>query len=102
MSAWLGPCRPCIREQQISTRVARGYADLATGLIREIRVPDAVQRVALAERCSADPGPLQATIFVAVPGLQRTASRCAAPGTRNASIRVARGDFAGDLGAFFQ
>ena len=49
-----------------------------------------------------DPGPLQATIFVAVPGLQRTASRCAAPGTRNASIRVARGDLAGDLGALFQ
>src|SRR5712692_5188399 len=38
---------------------------------REVRVPDAVQREALAERCTADPGPPQS---VTVPGLQRTSA----------------------------
>jgi hypothetical protein len=44
-------------------------------------VPDAVQREALAERCTADPGPPNSE-FVAIPGLQRTVTlrvtlRCA-------------------------
>jgi hypothetical protein len=44
------------------------------------RVPDAVQRAALAERCTADPGPPQTET---VPGLQRTAS-CFALALRSA------------------
>jgi hypothetical protein len=47
-----------------------------------VRVPDAVQRAALAERCTAGPGPFQTPEFVTVPGQQRTTKRCcAAPGT---------------------
>jgi hypothetical protein len=47
-----------------------------------ICVPDAVQREALAERCSAGPGPFQTLGSGTVPGLQRTTKRCcAAPGT---------------------
>jgi hypothetical protein len=49
------------------------------------RVPDAVQRGALAERCTADPGPPR---IVTVPGLQRTTSCCAAPGTRSSGISI--------------
>jgi hypothetical protein len=46
-----------------------------------LRVPDAVQREALAERCTADPGPPNSE-FVAIPGLQRSVTlrvtlRCA-------------------------
>jgi Recombination endonuclease VII len=41
-------------------------------------VPDAVQRGALAKRCTADPGPPRT---VTVPVLQRSTSCCAAPGT---------------------
>jgi hypothetical protein len=57
------------------------------------RVPDAVQRVALAERCTADPGPPGTgcqerdarTRCLTVPVLQRSTSRCGAPGTREGS-----------------
>jgi hypothetical protein len=46
------------------------------------RVADAVQRVALAERCTADPGTATMTEFDTIPVLQRTTSlrfvlRCA-------------------------
>jgi hypothetical protein len=34
-----------------------------------------MQRVALAERCFAEPGPYQAPAFVTAPALQRTASQ---------------------------
>jgi Recombination endonuclease VII len=53
------------------------------------RVPDAVQRRALAERCTADPGPPRT---VTVPVLQRSTSRCAAPGTRERSNSSNKGD----------
>jgi|RhiMethySRZTD1v2_1073278.scaffolds.fasta_scaffold3259550_2 hypothetical protein len=46
-----------------------------------LRVWDAVQREGLAERCTADPGPSRGR-SLKVPGLQRTPSPCAAPGTR--------------------
>ena len=51
-----------------------------------LRVPDAVQREALAERCTADPGPPNSE-FVVIPGLQRTrdAARHAALRPGNAS-----------------
>jgi Recombination endonuclease VII len=52
-------------------------------------VPDAVQRGALAERCTADPGPPRT---VTVPVLQRSTSRCAAPGTRERSSTNNTGD----------
>jgi hypothetical protein len=54
-----------------------------------LRVPDAVQREALAERCTADPGPPRA---VTVPVLQRSTSRCAAPGTRERTSTNNKGD----------
>src|SRR3954465_4227756 len=46
------------------------------------RVPDAAQRVAVAERCTAKPGPFSSLDFLAIPGLQRTVTlrftlRCA-------------------------
>jgi hypothetical protein len=53
------------------------------------RVPDAVQRVALAEPCTADPGPPQT---VKVPVLQRSTSYCAAPGTCERSNTDNKGD----------
>ena len=57
---------------------------LRPSVMAESRVPDAVQRGALAERCTADPGPPQTGT---IPVLQRTTTResapcCAAPGTR--------------------
>jgi hypothetical protein len=39
------------------------------------RVPGAMQRVALAKRCFAEPGPYQAPAFCTAPALQRTASQ---------------------------
>ncbi len=63
------------------------------------RVPAAVQRAALAERCTAEPGPSQAPAFVMIPGLQRNASRCArdtrnttptAPSWRGGRLRPSR------------
>jgi hypothetical protein len=53
------------------------------------RVPDAVQRAALVKRCTADPGPPQ---IGTVPVLQRSTSRCAAPGTRERSNTRNEGD----------
>src|ERR1700682_1453805 len=60
--------------------------------IRPLRVPDAVQRAALAERCTAGPGPVQTPESGTVTVLQRTTKRCcAAPGTGcETSIRVTR------------
>ena len=58
------------------------------------RVPDAVQRGALAERCTADPGPPR---IVTVPGLQRTTSCCAAPGTRSSGISIHVQSNGGDM-----
>src|ERR1700709_601523 len=43
-----------------------------------IRAPDAAQRVALAKRCAAEPGPYQAPVFGAVPAL-RSGMKNAAP-----------------------
>ena len=37
-----------------------------------MRVPGAMQRVALAKRCFAEPGPCQAAVFGTAPALQRT------------------------------
>jgi hypothetical protein len=56
---------------------ARGVGG-RTSAQRPPGVPDAVQRVALAERCTADPGPPRT---VTVPVLQRNTPGCAAPGT---------------------
>jgi Autographiviridae endonuclease VII len=68
----------------------RGIGEMTSGLLPTSRcVPDAVQRGALAERCTADPGPPQT---VTVPGLQRSTSRCAAPGTRERSSTNNEGD----------
>jgi hypothetical protein len=70
------------------------------------RVPDAVQRGALAERCTADPGPPRIVTVHASRAcptcarlsadlgqardrcLQRTTSCCAAPGTRSSGISI--------------
>src|SRR5205823_4404504 len=55
--------------------------------------PDAVQRVALAQRCTADPGPRLLSGLIKKPGSRvcsaplRFAACCAAPGTRTVSIR---------------
>jgi Recombination endonuclease VII len=69
---------------------ACGVGEMTSGLISTSRsVPDAVQRAALAERCTADPGPPRT---VTVPGLQRSTSRCAAPGTREKSSTNNTGD----------
>ena len=58
-----------------------------------LRVPDAVQREALAERCTADPGPPNSE-FVVIPGLQRTVTRGVHAALRpgNASKVSAYGD----------
>jgi len=56
----------------------------------EACVPAAVQREALAERCTAEPGPFQAPAFVTIPGLQRTAARCAAPGIPYTAIPLTK------------
>src|SRR5882672_10147400 len=44
----------------------------------DLRSPDAVQRVALAKRCAAEPGPLRGSVFVTVPAL-RSGMKNAAP-----------------------
>src|SRR3954463_2180841 len=40
--------------------------------------PDAAQRVALAKRCAAEPGPYQAPVFGAVPALRSSVKNAAA------------------------
>jgi Recombination endonuclease VII len=93
---------------------ARGIGERISALYpTSDRVPDAVQRVAAqislrnlrkldcaAERCTADPGPPRTgcqerdarTRCLAVPVLQRSTSRCAAPGTGERSNSSNTGD----------
>jgi putative endonuclease len=60
--------------------------------LRLCRAPDAAQRVALAKRCAAEPGPYQTPVLGTVPVLRsitpRRAARCIAPGTRMWHIRI--------------
>jgi hypothetical protein len=57
------------------------------------RVPGAMQRVAVAKRCFAEPGPYQTPALVTAPAQQRTtprATRCAASGARVCASRPSR------------
>ncbi len=52
---------------------------MQAGEYGEVRAPDAAQRVALAQRCAAEPGPYRAPVFGTVPvlrsGMKNAASR---------------------------
>src|SRR4051794_14022127 len=50
--------------------------------------PDAAQRVALAERCAAEPGPSRTPAFGTIPVLRSSTSCCIAPGKRRAGPRA--------------
>src|SRR5882757_2074606 len=78
--------------------------DFVGSVIGRLRSPDAAQRVALAKRCAAEPGPrLLATRSNRGPGsAKQREERCIAPGIRGGSLllpsaeqselrRVARG-----------
>jgi hypothetical protein len=103
-----GPARTVVlREAHVPIRFgtaphARGIGERTPTQRPGPCVPDAVQRAAAqissrnlrkldcaAERCTADPGPPRT---VTVPGLQRSTSHCAAPGTRGARSTSNKGD----------
>ena len=81
LAMFRGPSGEVIRHSNVENAVSAVSEDVdeeAGHFPSVARVPDAVQR-ARSAWCTADPGP---SYIGAVPGLQRTTSWCAAPGTR--------------------
>src|ERR1044072_1043286 len=82
----------------MDARVKPAHDEVAAwkkSLVVQARFPDAVPKArlrasatrngaALAERCTAEPGPLRTPALVTIPVQRSSASRCIAPGKRDA------------------
>src|SRR3954451_21701720 len=79
------------RQSIVLKRVLRRWMDAGvkpahdeTRIPYGARFPDAVQRVALAKRCAAEPGPLRTQVFGTIPVLRSSTACCIAPGKQSA------------------